>query len=233
MSDTEKPFNAYTMRNDIARDLREILKLYAALPDEYEHRSLGKDIANIDALDLHGPAANLEAWEHRYEAAEAAGGPDYAADQVGTEVHPELVLASIESDIREARDQPTDLTSNVERSEALIRNSLDWMFDPTQHEDGVWVYAVATAHKIRRVVTNLENAVMDGERHEWVEVECLACGEKLCRRMGKRKEGPPDSDRGGIEDNYWCHGCFRHLAPAEYNLARKQHAINDLLADIQ
>ena len=133
-------WNPDHVRLTIGRNLREITTLYNQLPDEAAHHANNPQLPGGDALHLHGPAANLQAWEHRYETNEAAGGPDYADDQIDTDLHPLLVLATWEDQLREARNQPTDLRAQVDRAAAYIEHSINWMLDPNQHpQTGVWL----------------------------------------------------------------------------------------------
>lgn len=179
------------LRLRIALDLREIVSLWNDLGEEAINRAADKDFPGGAALVMLTPASNLEAWEHRYEAAESAaeaaevefsskyGGRDYAADQEA-ELHPLLVLATWEDAIRDERGQPTDLRATVERAADYVGKSVDWMLDTNEYGDVNFIAIDQLSIDLRGCRSMLENILHDGIRAEFTRVTCINddCEEK-------------------------------------------------------
>lgn len=165
-------------RTHIARLLTSIVELYDHLHDEALHAHVTRTTLFIpggDALNMLGPAANLEAWDNRYETAERAGftrGSDYAFDQVDNEDHPLLILASWEDIIRDARQQPTDLKATVKRAADYIRSSIDWMLDDSSGTRNFMPIA-ALIVDLEKVRTRLEVVLHDGRQIDRTRVRCI------------------------------------------------------------
>jgi len=184
-------WDADKVRVQVARDLREIVRLWRMLPEEAEAQAAGHDPGELDALNLAGPAANLEAWENRFETAERLGrDTTYASDQVA-ERHVLLVLGDWEERVRHEREQPTDLRTTVPRAADYLGKSIDWI---VVHFDG----APEMAAEIRVTASMLENVLRDGVRHDASAAACFkdiggpeevsVCGGRLVRRLMDPKD---------------------------------------------
>lgn len=181
------------LRISIAQDLASIVAMYAELESELEHRSNAREIPGGEAMNQIGPAANLEAWENRFETAEREGlDTSYANDQVA-ERHVLLVLGDWSEQIRIERDQPTDLRVTVNRAADYIGKSLDWIlehFDGTEH----------MARELSQVRSALESVLAEGVRPDTSAAACFrnaitdedgnttVCGGELKRRILDRRD---------------------------------------------
>lgn len=223
------------LRVSIARDLRAIVSLWGDLPEEATYRADDKDLPGGDALAMMAPAANLEAWEHRYEALEASrghlptftaivGGEDYAGDQQA-ELHPLLVLATWEDAIRDERDQPTDLRATVERAADYVGKSVDWMLGINEYGDQNFLGIDQLSIDLRRCRAMLENLLHDGERAEWTRVTCISdeCDEKP--RLMKVYADEV------AEDHHKCPACRARYDFDEFKRAAAVHMHSEMADD--
>lgn len=181
-------WNPDKVRLAVARDLTSIVEMCGRLDEEAVESALGKDASDVDALNLLGPAANVEAWQHRYETVEAStgdgfhqrpGGSDYAGDQVA-ELHPLLVLATWEDVIREELDQPSDLRATVKRAADYIRGKVDWMLGTDENDDINFIGIDALATDLRKCKAMLEDVLKDGVRAD-TGAPCIECGKPLVK----------------------------------------------------
>lgn len=192
-------------------DLRQIGDLAALVDAEATHHGV-----DSEAAMLAGPAADPEAWRHRW--ASAAAGRIPALDETDDR-HPLNILGWWEMAFRDAYTQPTDTTATLTRSVAYLAGHLDRIAqDPDQPWD-------AFARAVTSTRAHLEDVLAHGTRdeHADAQIECLVCGSTPRRRMLD----------DGIEDAWWCPGCRRHLAPHEFYLAAAQavHALQDVILD--
>lgn len=206
-----------TARTKIDINLREIETLYVDLWAEALCRHADKEMPGGDAMNYLGPVANLEAWEHRYEAAEAAAMdedselPRYIRDQLDAEAHPLLVLATWEDAIREERDQPTDLRATVPRAIAYIRGSLDWAFRMDGYGEREWLGTDALASALKAVVSALESVLHAGIRTDR-GADCLKCFQPLVHEWAGDHDNPKT-----LEDDKWvCRPCAEVSTYAQY-----------------
>lgn len=214
-------------RLKITRDLREIETLYLDLWAEALCRHSDRDMPGGDAMNLLGPVANLEAWQHRYDAAEAAAMdedselPVYVRDQLDAEVHPLLVLATWEDAIREERDQPTDLRATVPRAIAYLRNSLDWAFRTNTYGEQEWLGTDAMGTSLKGVVSALESVLHAGIRTDR-GADCLNCFQPLVHEWAGDKDNPKT-----LEDDKWvCRPCSEVSTYAQYLKALENEYMN-------
>lgn len=193
-------WNPDRVRQAVNRDLSAIVEMCGRLDEEAVEGATSRDPGSVDALNLLGPAANLEAWQHRYETVEAVsgkdfhsrpGGADYASDQVA-ELHPLLVLATWEDLIREEVDQPTDLRATVERAADYIRGKVDWMLDTNEHGDLNFLGIDALATDLRKCKAMLEDVLKDGVRAD-TGAPCIECGKPLVKVW-----------RDSVTTDQWC-----------------------------
>lgn len=197
-----------TTRTKIDIDLREIESLHLDLWAEALCRHSDREMPGGEAMNMIGPVANLEAWEHRYEAAESAAMSDdaelpvYIRDQLDTETHPLLVLATWEDLIREERSQPTDLRATVPRAVAYIRNSLDWAFRTNSFGEQEWLAVDALAKALKGVRSALEAVLHDGVRVDKA-ADCLKCFQPLVHEWAGDHDNPKTID----DDKWVCRPC--------------------------
>lgn len=195
-------------RLDVARALSDIASLYLDLWAEAEAKHADREMPGGDAMNMLGPVANLEAWEHRYEAAEARAMeydeplPRYVEDQIDTETHPLLVLATWEDVIREECDQPTDLRATVPRAIDFLRGKLDWMIRVDEFEEPEWLAVESLLKDLRRVRGALEGVLLDGTRVDR-GADCPSCFKPLIHQWAGSLDNPKT-----IEDDHWsCSTC--------------------------
>lgn len=204
------------LRLRISICLTSIVSMYSRLHDEATHQRVneaGLYIPGGDALNMLGPAANLEAWQHRYETLEDAGfGPhqDYVYDQIDVDDHPLLVLAGWEDVIRDHRNQPSDLKATVNRAADYIRGQLDWLIGYSDHDTPNFLPIDALVADLRRVRARLERLLHDGEQVDR-GVPCMKCGEDLVKVWGVNE----DTDR------WHCKACHEWSTPEQYHQAVK------------
>lgn len=213
------------LRVSIARDLRAIVDLWRGLPEEAASRADDKDLPGGDALVMMAPAANLEAWEHRYEAAEQSGRDTRYVNDQEAELHPLLVLATWEDAIRDERDQPTDLRATVERAADYVGKSVDWMLDVDECGDQNFLGIDQLSIDLRRCRAMLENLLHDGERAEWTRVTCISddCDEKPRLMKVYADEA--------AHDHHQCPGCRARYDYDEFLRAAKVHAASEMADD--
>lgn len=203
------------MRVDIASTLTDIVRFYVQLPSEAVARSIRtEEVPGGDVTNVLGPAANLEAWEHRYEAAEDRGftntiGDDYAASQVDTEDHPLLVLPMWEDKIREERGGPLPDRATVSAAASYLRHSITWMFDTDATGRPNFIDVDHLLADLRRVRARLESLLHEGHRPEF-GAPCLHCREPLHRIH---------DDKTGFSDDYRCSNCGRMYLKDQYDYA--------------
>jgi hypothetical protein len=213
------------LRVQVARDLRAIVTLWRDLPEEAAYRADDKDMPGGDALVMLGPVANLEAWEHRYEAAESAGRDTRYVNDQQAELHPLLVLATWEDAIRDERDQPTDLRATVERAADYVGSSIDWMLATDENGDVNFLGIDQLSIDLRRCRASLENLLHDGDRAEWARVTCINddCDEKprLMKVYGDT----------AADDHHKCPACRARYDYDEFLRAAKVHAASEMADD--
>jgi len=167
-------WNADDVRLAVHRDLREIERLWELMPEEAEAQATGRDAGSLDAMNLLAPAANLQAWEYRFDAAEVNGlDTGYASDQTA-ELHPELLLGTWEDAVREERGQATDLRMTIPRACAYLAGSVDWMLSSNEYGDMNFIAIDQMADDLRNCRRMLEDIVSEGMRPEVSRVWCIA-----------------------------------------------------------
>lgn len=205
----------------IAQNLRAIEDMYDRLGDELAYAGV-----DADAMTYAGPVANLEAWEHRYEAAEARGllsdqaWDDYASDQ-DAEWHPVSVLAFWVDIVRDERGQPTDLKATVKREADYLRKSAPWFFQANEHTGINFPPVDALMNDLQRVKTVLENVLHAGEREDH-GVPCMKCGENLTRIRYRHLKNVRPEARIDKPDTWKCKPCGETSTMDQYNLAVRQ-----------
>ncbi|MFI5426072.1 hypothetical protein [Aeromicrobium sp. UC242_57] len=201
-------WNTKDAKVSIARRLREIQSLHLDLWAEALYRHSDRDMPGGDAMNMLGPIANVEAWQHRYEAAEAkakdgdAELPAYIQDQLDVETHPLLVLSSWEDLVREERGQPSDLNATVPRAVGYLRDSLDWMCRVDTYDRMEWLGVDAIATDLARVQSAVENVLHAGMRVDR-GADCLTCHQPLIHEWAGNHHNPKT-----LEDDRWtCKPC--------------------------
>jgi hypothetical protein len=198
------------LRISIARDIRAILSLHANLPNEAAHRAYDRELPGGDALVMHGPAANLQAWEHQVEAAEAAffAGDRGWLDLDDNDADPQpalLVLAYWEDKIRDERNQPTDLRATVRRASDYLLSQIDYLVQQ-------YLSVEELARDLRALRTRLESVLKDGIRPDR-GVPCMRCGRSLIKVWGA----------DAMSDRWHCKPCDEWSTIDQYNLAIQAH----------
>ena len=218
-------WNPDTFRIDTARDLREIVRLCDELEEEAIHRANDREMPGGDALVMLGPAANLEAWEHRFETAERTGADTTYASLQEAEMHPLLVLATWEDAIREEREQPTDLTATIPRAADYIAKSVEWLIGVDEDGDANFLGVDALSADLRKCRSALENVLHDGVRAEFAQVKCINdhCDEKPRLMKVYADEA--------ANDHHKCPACRGRYDYDEYVRAAKVHMASERADD--
>lgn len=216
------------LRVAIARDLTDIVTLYANLEDEATHRYASKEFPGGDALVMLGPVANLEAWNYR-QLSELMGRTHAGIvldERSGDPTPPLLILAGWVDVIREERNQPTDLRATIKREADYIRGSLDWLISTDEHGDASFLAIDELARDLHQVTRQLEDVLHDGIRPETTRVTCTMdrCDEKP--RLVKVY-----SDTDEKYDSWLCPSCREPYDQTEYLSARAQHMHSEAAAD--
>ena len=207
------------LRLRISQHLTAVTDLCEDLEAEAINRYDDHELPGGDAMVMLGPSANLEAWQSLVDAAEARyfqaleEGREATwleiSDQDSDPAPPLLVLSTWEETIRNKRDQPTYLRPTMKSATKYLRDSTDWAIDNLP--------AVANlADELHQLRSRLESLLHDGHRDLFADEQvcCLRCGSLLRRRMLD----------DGYEDQWWCYGCYRNLAPHEFYLAAAEAA---------
>lgn len=214
------------LRIQVARDLREIKRLYGHLSAQAYYAATGHDAANLDPINLLGPVANATQWERTYEEAVAkhaalveaghlAGKfPDYVIDQVG-ELHPLFVLSYWEDIIRGMLGTPTNKQATVIDAANYLASAINWMFDTNASGRINFLPVDQLLRDLHRCRTNLENVLKDGIRHERTETPCEkdGCDNLLVKIYG----GSAATDR------FECPSCKRPIDYPKYVGIRQRH----------
>ena len=201
---TDERWDPVRERVRIAQDLTAIVSYHMMLGVEAIHRAHQGiddrgDMPGGEAMAALGPVSSMEAWQHRFEAAEERElDTSYAYDQIG-EWHPLLVLATWEDAIRDERDQPTDLKATIPRAAAYIRGALDWILGTDDYGDLNFLAVDHLASDLRRVRHELENLLREGDRADR-GAPCMECGVALVRDWS----GDHDDPRTEYDDHWHC-----------------------------
>lgn len=220
------------IRIDIARDLREIRRLYAGLRAEAYFSAVGSDVADLPAINLLGPASRPADWERVFDAAEEkyfdllargeateSDRPAYVADQVG-EYHPLFVLASWEDVIREQLGTQTTKRATVADAAKFLASAVDWMLDCDENGDMNFIAIDQLARDLHDCRTRLENVLKDGKREDR-GVPCMNCGIPLTRVRHRYPLKCPVDAREDRPDSWKCVPCGETSTMEQYNQAVK------------
>lgn len=208
------------LRVAIARDLSDIVTLYADLQTEARYRFADSDMPGGDALVMLGPVANLEAWNYR-QLSELMGrthdgiGLD---DRNGDPAPPLLVLAGWVDLIRQQRNQTTDLRATIRREADYLRGSLDWLIGNDKNGDATFLAVDELARDLHDVTRRLEDVLHDGIRHETTRVTCVMDDCDAKPRLIKVY-----SDVHPKYDGWKCPTCREDYDQTEYLSAQAQH----------
>ena len=184
-------WNPVNARVSMARNLREIEEMCDRLDSEDIEHPNDRELPGGEALNLAGPAANLEAWEHRFGTIERTGGDTrYGNDQVSP-LHPLIVVGDWAEKVRAERGGSSDLRITVSRAVSYLTKNLVWIVD--EFED-----APAMDHELKACVLMLENVLHDGTRSDASATACFKdvgtkdeprlCGGRLVRRTLQRRD---------------------------------------------
>ena len=197
----------------VAQDMSVILDLSQRLQDQAIHKANNREMPGGKAMIALAHVANLEAWEHQFEAAEASGGSAaHVADEDDSWEPPLQTLAYWSERWRVQLGAESDMRATLASEERFIRGVLNWAFE---HEPR-WEFFVKDVRKARH---RLEDVLFDGRRDIVSDdVKCLLCDTPLRRR----------ATESGYEDEWWCKACFSHLSTPQFNLAASEAARRSL-----
>ena len=189
MSEKDEPQAGPVVK--VARDLTEILALYAQLPAQAVSDSTARLMPGGRAMVALGPVANLEAWENLNDAGERNGKAYTSAeDEDPDEAWSAFQILKFWSEAwrrehgAEYGQQPTIATEAN-----FIRYLLDWAWD---NEPG-WDDFAKDVNRARR---NLEDILFAGSRAERTRIVCDEQHEKpqrLLVLLGSADDGSEDA----------------------------------------
>lgn len=176
------------MRVELARLLREIVKLCGDLKAEGEFHADDKDIPGGAATVMLGPSADPEAWNYMQISA-IMGRTDVhgAFEFKGDPTPPLLVLATWEDAIRDELDTPTTAKATIEGAAAYIGSSINWMLDTDENGDINFLAVDDLANALRSLKAHLENVLKAGHRND-TGAPCIECGKPLVKLWREAKE---------------------------------------------
>lgn len=198
----------------VARDLTEILDLYAKLREQAERDARAKvDGTSLPGgaamIDL-GPVANLEAWEHQHQTGERIGRAyTCASDEDPDEHWSAFQLIEFWSEAwRREHGAEYDQRPTIASEASFVRWALGWAWDNEPAWDDF-------ARDINRARVRLEDILHAGKRHERTRIVCDRCDEAP-RLLVFRGTADDCSD-----DRYKCPACKARLTPED---AKRAHA---------
>jgi hypothetical protein len=182
----------------VARDLTEILRLYAELQEQAVNDSTSRLMPGGRAMVELGPVTNLERWENMTAAGERLGRAYTSAeDEDPDEAWSAFQLIEFWSEQwRRENGAEYDQRPTIATEANFLRYLLDWAWD---HEP-MWDDFAAD---IRRARVRLEDVLTEGHRVEKTRVLCNLCAEPrhLIRLVGTE----------GREDTWKCPSCKARL----------------------
>lgn len=196
----------------VARDLTEIVELAGHLEDQAEHKANDPEyLPGGSAMVALGPVANLEAWEHQFEARERLGRDhDHVRDEDDQWEPPLQTLCFWSEQWRAEHGAEYGKRPTIASEAAFIRWALDWAWDNEIHWDDF-------ARDIARCRTRMENLLYAGDRAER-GVPCMydECGGvRLVRKLAPKRDAEgekvwdftdwhcPRCKRSWDNDAYW------------------------------
>lgn len=179
------------VRLDVARDLREIERMFAGLRAEAVNRAGDPNIPGGAAMVMLGPRADIEAWNyiqmsalaHRLDPglAQKRDGKKRRdierAEILNEDIEPPLsFLAGWADIIAENRGgAPANRKATIKGEIKYIREALEWM-TATDDEGVPWWLAIESfADGLHKVRSAMENALKDGQRADRIRAECKEC----------------------------------------------------------
>lgn len=169
----------------VARDLTEILDLYARLPAQALNHADAHLMPGGHAMVALGNVANIEAWENLQQATERYGRAYTSVeDEDPDEAWSTYQLLEFWSEdwrrIHGAEYDAEEFKRTVATEAKFLRTVLGWAWDNEPRWDDF-------AGDIRRARVKLEDVVHAGKRADRVRVQCDRCesGPRLLRILGK------------------------------------------------
>lgn len=207
MSPAERPWDMAEAHLAIARDLREIERMFAALRAEAVNRAGDPWMPGGAAMTLLGPGADVEAWGYVRMSAHMGRLDIWGAAEVQAiqraDIEPPLsFLAGWVDIVREARGQTSTRRKPTIRSEIrYLRSALHWMTATNDDGEPWFIEVEAFAYELHRVRTAMETALHDGRRADRINAECYLCSEapRLCVHYGETED----------DDGWYCPECKR------------------------
>lgn len=208
----------------VARDLTEIINLSLALPGQ----AINKANQTIDGRVLPGgyamialtPVANIEAWEHQYEAfetfnsSERPGRPPIDLTHVEDEDddwEPPLQTLRYWSDqYRKVHAAEWDHIPTINTEAKFLTHLIGWVAENEPYWDKF-------AGDINRARCRLENLLYAGKRPERTRVNCT---NEACDRKPRLLRVYADT---AINDHYKCPACKNRYTPQQFARAQLQH----------
>lgn len=172
----------------VARDLTEIVAMTLALDDQAEHKANDRIMPGGLAMVALAGVANLEAWEHQYEAREHFGREhSHVEDEDDTWEPPLQTLCFWSEQWRREHGAEYDRRPTVATEANFLRYLLDWAWDNEPHWDDF-------AADVRRARVRIENVLYAGTRIDLSRVQCSECDAhpRLIRSLGEADDGSED-----------------------------------------
>jgi hypothetical protein len=202
-------WNPDEVRLNIARDLREIGRMFGNLKTEAHNRAGDPTIPGGAAMVMLGPRADVEAWTYIQMSAMAGrlnltGKPVLGqkhgkkraaielAEIIGTDIEPPLSFLAGWSDIvaENRGGAAADRTATIEGEIKYLAEAIEWM--TATDETGIpwWLPVDQFATELHKVRRAMENALHDGKRSDRINAECKYCDEhpRLLVRLGHNEQ---------------------------------------------
>lgn len=174
----------------VARDLREILAMHAALHAEARARSADRLMPGGVAMVALGSVANMEAWENMQQATER-----YQRGYTSVEDEdPDVSWSAFQllewwsEDWRRVHDAEYRERPTIATEAEFLRWALDWAWDNEPRWDDF-------AADVRRARLKLEDVLYDGKRADRTRIVCDRCAAapQLLSLKGSKEDGSEDS----------------------------------------
>lgn len=241
MSDETTTATPGATQADLGDELTKLVGCYTQFVIEATYKANDREMPGGDAMQAMAPAANLQAWEQGFEAAErlaevkldrgraaeAAELLAYVFDQFDTDTHPELILTDWEAQIRHERGDDVSLRSDVLKAAAYIRRSIPWLYSLNDKGRPVFVEHEALHADLKNVRKHLESILKSGNRAEFTRVHCIsdAC-EAAVTESEDRKTTPRLMKIWAAQvrwDRYRCPVCRTEYDQQQFKMAESQN----------
>lgn len=228
----------------VARNLREIVDLAAALRDQAVHKANDRLMPGGLAMVALSPVASCEAWENRQQTTERTGQAYTVAEDEGDWTPPLQDLLFWSEAWRRELEQDWNVTPTLVSEASWLAHQVGWAWDHEPHFEDF-------AEDVHDARATLEAMLYAGAR-SMHGVNCFGCNAELVRASDEPRHcacGPrpnahvsehflrndacclgcaalaewegrhANCQQGGLRDEWRCPNCERKYDPESYALA--------------